>query len=401
MTSRPRFDLSVVNRFLLHKQHLYPETKTGDAVRVARDTAGLHATYATTPYLSVWARSPGAPPEALSRELEERRTLARIRCIRGTIYIQPRDWIAAFQAATRRRNLLQTTAYTRRAGVSEREYSSVSSEVASLLVGSPKTAASLRRALGFAGDLSAVLYRMCDEGTLLREAPEKGWRDRSLRYALFRETFPEIDLDKIDGSAAILAVVTQYLRCFGPATEQDVVWWTGSGRGQIKAALNGLGTRIVQVGLGEEGRGAWLLEEDVEALSNRRRDSEAVVNLLPTLDGYLMGYRERDRYLRPEHAGVVFDRSGNVTSTVLADGRIVGVWDGEEAEEPLVKLHFLVRVSEEVRRAAVQQARELGRFLFGRDAGVAFCEAMVPLTRRPAGSVMAPLKGTEATRRVA
>ncbi len=400
MTPQPRFDLSVVNRHLLRKQHLSSESKSGDATQVVRDTAGLHATSATTPYLSIWARSPGVPPEALSRELEERRTLARIRCIRGTIYIQPRDWIAAFLAATRRRNVAQTISYARRAGISEREYAAVSSEVASLLAGAPKTTASIRKALGFAGDLSAVLYRMCDEGTLLREAPEKGWRDRSLRYALFRETFPEIDLDEIGEPAAIRAVVEQYLRCFGPASEHDVVWWTGLGRAEIRAALNGLGNRMVRVDLGEEGRGAWLLEEDVEALSRQRRSSGPVVNLLPTLDGYPMGYRERDRYLRPEYADVVFDRSGNVTSTVLADGRIVGVWDGEEGKEPLVKLHFLTSLPKEVRHGAVQQAREVGRFLFGRDAGVGLCESMVPLSRRPAGSVMAPLKGAEVTKRV-
>jgi hypothetical protein len=51
------------------------------------------------------------------------------------------------------------------------------------------------------------------------------------------------------------------------------------------------------------------------------------VRLLPVWDAYLMAYRERERYLLPEHAGFVYDRVGNATSVLLINGRVGGVWD--------------------------------------------------------------------------
>ena len=36
----------------------------------------------------------------------------------------------------------------------------------------------------------------------------------------------------------------------------------------------------------------------------------------------------------------VFDRSGNATSVILVDGKVVGVWDFKGGEESFVKLHI-------------------------------------------------------------
>src|SRR4030042_5447674 len=203
MAGTPRFSFSVVNAFVLGKQHLLLRTGSSDALQVTRDTAGLHATSATTPYLSVLARSPSFEREALDGLLYEQRSLAKVRCIRGTIYIQPRDWLAAYLVATRRRNIAQTAEYARGAGISERRYSTIASEITALLAGTSLTAAAIRKALGFKGDVSAVIYRMCDEALLLGDRPEKGWRVRSLRYTLFREAFPDVDLEVIDEPPAM------------------------------------------------------------------------------------------------------------------------------------------------------------------------------------------------------
>ena len=45
-----------VNRYLAHKQHLLPGSRLADVLQATRDVVGLHATSATGPYLSLWAR---------------------------------------------------------------------------------------------------------------------------------------------------------------------------------------------------------------------------------------------------------------------------------------------------------------------------------------------------------
>jgi len=45
-----------INKYLLHKQHLLPESKSDSIIQIAKDLCGLHATCPTTPYLSLFAR---------------------------------------------------------------------------------------------------------------------------------------------------------------------------------------------------------------------------------------------------------------------------------------------------------------------------------------------------------
>jgi hypothetical protein len=392
MAGRLTFSFATVNAFLLRKQHLDPATRIPDVVQIARDSAGLHSTSGLTPYLSLFNRSPRFERAELDRELRERRSLARIRCIRGTIYIQPREWIPAFLAATRRRNTAQTVNLSRYSGVTDRQYASLSGEIAAVLAGKPMTAGAIRSALSLQGEISSTLYRMCDEGILLREQGEQGWKDRSVYYRLFREVFPEVRAVSIEETEAVAAVVEQYLRCFGPASEADIAWWSGFGRSEVRGALAALKSRWTLVGLGEDRRPAMLLKEDVEGLAAMRPREGPIVCLLPLLDGYLMGYRERDRYLRPEDRDFVFDRGGNATSTILVDGAVVGVWDWEEDPRPVVKIHHLSKVSKDVHARIEEEARRMGRFLVGREADLLRCQSMAPLDTRPAGGFQSPLR---------
>ncbi|MBL7063070.1 MAG: winged helix DNA-binding domain-containing protein [Anaerolineae bacterium] len=75
-----------VNRFLLNKQHLEPETQGNDDVEVVKDICALHATAALTPYLSLWSRVREFCLQQLDAELYERRRLVRILCMRGTLH---------------------------------------------------------------------------------------------------------------------------------------------------------------------------------------------------------------------------------------------------------------------------------------------------------------------------
>jgi len=394
MASRLTFSIATVNAFLLRKQHLAPATRIPDVVQIARDAGGLHSTSGWTPYLSLFNRSPHFEPTELDRHLRDRRSLARIRCVRGTIYIQPREWIPAFLAATRRRNTAQTVNLSRYSGITDRRYASLSAKIAAALTGTPMTAAAIRSALGLQGEISSTLYRMCDEGILLREKGEKGWRDHSVCYRLFSEAFPEVRVTSIGETEAMAAVVEQYLRCFGPASETDIAWWTGFGKPEVRGALAALESRWIHVGLGEGRRLALLLEEDVEGLAATRPREGPLVSLLPLLDGYLMGYRERDRYLRPEDRAFVFDRGGNVTSTILVDGAVVGVWDWEEDPRPVVKFHYFSKVSEDLHARIEEEARRMGRFLVGRETELLRCESMAALHTRPAGGFQSPLKNS-------
>jgi hypothetical protein len=121
-------------------------------------------------------------------------------------------------------------------------------------------------------------------------------------------------MDKTEAQAALL---TRWLRAFGPGTELDMKWWTGWPVTQVRAALAAIGAVEVSVESGP----AYLLPDDLE-------QTEPVapwVALLPGLDPTTMGWKEREWYLGP-HYPRLFDSNGNAGQTVWVDGRIVGGW---------------------------------------------------------------------------
>ena len=115
-------------------------------------------------------------------------------------------------------------------------------------------------------------------------------------------------------------LVRRWLRTFGPGTETDIVWWLGATK-----------TRGPP-GAGRPRRGRGLPRRWRHRLGAARRPRgrgrpvEPWAALLPVLDPTLMGWKQRDFYLDPDHTPYLFDTNGNGGTTAWWDGRVVGCW---------------------------------------------------------------------------
>ena len=124
-------------------------------------------------------------------------------------------------------------------------------------------------------------------------------------------------------------------------------------------------------------------------LNSIQNTEKHTVNLLPSLDPFIMGYKDRERYVDPEYYNYIFDRSGNATSTIILDGHVIGIWDTEEL---FLKIFLFNKdFGTKVLREVYNKARELGTFISGKEVIIKDCDYMVPLTQRTAGGVMSPL----------
>lgn len=388
-----RIGLDQVNRLTSRKHNLSQKAKPTELNQLLCRTCGLHATGAVNPYLALFARVQGFKREDLERALFRDRCAARIRCLRKTIFIHHISLVPIYFAASAQALIPASEDYMHRSGISAGLAQKLTGEILRLLEGRELSAAEITSKLGFEGNLSPLLYYLCDSGDLVRGRPVAGWRDKRVRYAIFAEWFPELDLTEWEESQARVEVVRRYLQAFGPVSLEDVLWWTGFGKRATRAALNQLKAELIPVHVDQLDHVCWLHQDDREVVEGESKGESGTINLLPNLDPYLMGYKLRERYLEPAFSPYVFDRAGNITSTILLDGRVIGVWDVARDGEAELKLHFFRDPGADVRNAVCEQAGRLGAFLTDRVPGIRICKRMQPLTERSMGGMMSPLKG--------
>ncbi|MFX1536347.1 MAG: winged helix DNA-binding domain-containing protein, partial [Promethearchaeota archaeon] len=327
----------------------------------------------------------------LDEELYVKKNLGKIRCMRKTLHILSKEQIPVAYDATKRIVENASKRYME-ARVASKEYEEVSESILDALKNNKMTVSELKKTLQTSVDVSAILYYMCDQGLLIRDKPKKGWKDKIHTYSAFQVYFPSMELSKLSEQAAIAQLVQTYLKSFGPVTEKDVVWWSGLGKTQIQRTLEEFQERLVPIRISGLEGDFIMLNTDEWILNDKQILQENVVNFLPTLDPYLMGYKERERYLHAEHYNYVFDRSGNATSTIIFNGQVIGVWDFTEDPDPLVKLFLFDKVKSSTLEEIHSKARKIGTFIANKKVQVKECDSMVPLTERTAGGVMSPLK---------
>ena len=181
---------------------------------------------------------------------------------------------------------------------------------------------------------------------------------------LLADAGANVDLEALAPEEAQARLVRWYLAALGPATVEDIAWWSGFSKGETRKTLSALDNELVETEIEGLGRSYLMLTADYQRLLETQPGVEPSITLLPSLDPYIMGYRDRRRFLDPEHYHQVFDRTGNSFATVWVNGRVAGIWRELEAT---IELLLWEDVESE---ALMTKAKRLGRFLGGEDVEV-------------------------------
>jgi hypothetical protein len=372
---------------LLGKQHLAPGSAGRDVVSLAADLIGLHATSSLSPYLSAAARLDSFRADDLDRELYERRSLFRLTCMRGTVFVVPRDLAPVLFAATRAATAGEARRWLELAGDDYRRWAPA---VLDTLAGTTASAAELRAQLGADDGLSGVISMLCAEGLVLRDRPTGTRRSSAFRYRRFDDVFPDLDLSAVPESAAVEELVHRYVAAYGPVGLHDIAWWSGLSLATVRPAVAALGDTLVPIDVAGAQEELVMTADDLSQADNGVAIAAGSVALLPVLDPLLMGFRNRDRFLDPSLRGFVYDAGGNATFTVLVEGRVAGVWDLTERPRPAVRV-LLFDAAHPSRRAVLDRCVEVAEFWFGEPVPVVEFASMTPLAE--GRSAMHPLDG--------
>lgn len=126
-----------------------------------------------------------------------------------------------------------------------------------------------------------------------------------------------------DPEAARAELVRRYLRCYGPSTRADFAAWAGIQAGDADPWWGLVEDEVTPVEHGvEHGGPSWIRTEDLDTL--RSPPTPRGVRLLPPRDPYTQ-QRDRETIVDKKYHRDVWKTVGE-PGTVLADGRIAGIW---------------------------------------------------------------------------
>ncbi|AGT95290.1 hypothetical protein O5Y_27365 [Rhodococcus erythropolis CCM2595] len=360
---------------------LAPSFRVDSPEAATRTMTVLHATESATVYLSCWARVRSLDATDVDNALYDQRSLVKQLAMRRTLFTFPRDLLpAAWSSASAR------VANTERARMAKDVVKAgiavdgndwldrARAEVLTLLTDAPEglSALEVRQAVpmidvkveGSAGEIWSaprVLTHLGATADIMRGANTARFPVSRPLWTLTRHWLDDAptDLESADGYREI---VRRWLHSFGPGTEDDIVWWLGSTKTVVRAALAELESVAVSLDGGDTG---WLLPDDVATVP----DPGPWVALLPVLDPTIMGWKNRDFYLGP-HRNQLFDTRGNAGTTAWVDGRVVGCWIQDAAG--VVHVRVLESVSADAQRALDAEAVRLTEWLDGVKIGTGY-----------------------------
>jgi len=276
--------------------------------------------------------------------------------------------------------------------ISRKEYRDLANQILALLDKKEMSTTELKETLNSPKDIVAVISVMLDEMLILRGKPLKSWRDRRLYYAPFLKYFPNIKFEDYSESESTKLLIEKYVKRYGPVTEKDIVWWLGITKKKIQNALDTLQSEFEHIKINQIEHDYIIHKQDLEKIRSKDKYNQTAINILPGLDPYIMGYKDRERYVDYNYYEYVFDRSGNGTTTILVDGKVVGVWDIIEKPEPQIKLYLIREIEKSIMKKIEEEAKKIGKFITEKDVDIRKCKKMTPLTKRTMGGFMSPLK---------
>lgn len=307
---------------------------------VAKSLVAVHGTDPSSVYLGITARMASGSIADIERDLYADRTLIRLLGMRRTVFVTTLGIAPVVQAAcsdavaaNERRKLLRWLA--------EQE---LAADVRGWLAGAEQAALDALAARGeatateLAGDdprlavqivlgdgtamggrfsvASRLLFVLAAEGKIVRGRPNGSWTSHQYRWTPL-SAWCKDGLDKWTADEAEVELARRWLHSYGPATTEDLQWWTGWNKTQTRRVL----TRLQPAEVDLDGGPAIMLKSDLEPPPT----VQPWAALLPGLDSTPMGWRHRDWFLGA-HAARLFDRTGNIGPSLWWDGRIVGGW---------------------------------------------------------------------------
>jgi hypothetical protein len=343
-----------------HRQRL---GKTGSRLdEVLRDVIGVYSSHPSWP-LSLYARVSSFDEKAFYK-LDEERLAFRVPAMRHSAHMLPRSTAHLAMAATipPPSDPSWEKRYSQKGrSLSRGDYETWKQAILQF-VQEPVTAAQVKQGTSVPDEIAkTVLNRMAFEGDLLRVGAQS-LRSNIISYVATGDWSDEVFV-KTDREQALVWLVGEYLRAFGPARVKDFQWWAGVTQTGANAAISALDT----VDIGDDNRVRVQDQNEFESFTAPQKDR---LDLLPQWDCYTMGYAPdgRQRFVTPDRQDQIYGSlgatGGNALGTVLVNGLAHGSWSSRfKGTRMEVELNLFEKLSSVLNEELETQFNEMAALL--------------------------------------
>lgn len=307
-----------INCYVIEKQHL--TNKCNDVLECVEDIAGLNSITAVTPYLSLFNRVKDFRKSMLDEEMYEKKRLYRLRLMRGTLFIVTGNFLPIAYSATIDNTQRIYGRFRRYCNISEEELDKLRNDIVKTLQEGDKAAKEIRKAIGIDDkNVSRVLRWLMEDIPLIRGRPIGTWKSEQFRYFLLPKN-AECHMDK---NQAKTLLIEKFLESFGPATLEDLTWWSGFRKKESKDILE----KVSTVDIGEN---LLLLEKEAKDFEV---DSDSLL-LMSGFDQYVITYKYSicPRLVTKKNLAIIYNKYGEFSDPIIRNGRIIGRWCIEEGK---------------------------------------------------------------------
>jgi Winged helix DNA-binding domain len=332
----------------MHRQGLTP-TSAPKTIEECVRRAGWLPTF-TGIYLSIRARMPGVSRDAIDRAAMDRVSLIEVPGAHGRpAVLVPQDEMALalrLHSATFQKHLAPHFA---KGDLSQAALRGVETQICRVLDEGPLATSDIRASLRNPDAEELLVTALIDLSVrgIIQRFPVDGRLDSAKYMYELRHPDDRPDLGGEGDDATVAAKAVDYfLDRHGPATVDEISWWSGLTKTAVRDALGTLGASSVTMpGWAKD---AWLLARDVGSWDSFQPETNDRVTLLPYRDPFVH-MRRRPAVLARKPTFPVLDvmlrrtRIGEVDTlyhhVILSGADAVGVWEYDpDAEEVVTRL---------------------------------------------------------------
>jgi hypothetical protein len=167
-------------------------------------------------------------------------------------------------------------------------------------------------------------------------------------YALLDDRVPAYK--SVSKDEALEKLCRIYFTSHSPDTIADFAWWSGLSMNEARQGMEAIKTEFTKMEICDS---TYYFSDNIPDENAQTMQS---TYLLPAFDEYIISYRNRSAALSTENNSKAVSSNGIFRPTIIADGKVVGLWKKTQVKSNPVALDFFE--TPKLSKQNIQQAIE-------------------------------------------